>query len=59
LAVVEEVSGQSMSQFKLWYHQAGTPQLDVTRSYDAKSRSLKLMVRQSLPTTPGQALKKT
>jgi aminopeptidase N len=58
LTVVEEVSGQSMSQFRLWYQQAGTPQLDVVRSYDASSRSLKLTVQQTLPNTPGQESKK-
>ncbi|WP_141735858.1 aminopeptidase N [Oligoflexus tunisiensis] len=58
LAVVEEVSGQSMSQFKLWYQQAGTPQVDVQRRYDAASRSLTLTVQQTLPTTPEQSSKK-
>ncbi|MDQ3230310.1 MAG: DUF3458 domain-containing protein, partial [Pseudobdellovibrionaceae bacterium] len=58
LTVVEEVSGQSMTQFKLWYQQAGTPQVDVQRSYDASSRSLKLIVQQTLPETPGQVNKK-
>jgi aminopeptidase N len=58
LAVVEEVSGQSMSQFKLWYQQAGTPQVSVTRSYNASARSLTLSVQQTLPTTPGQTSKK-
>jgi aminopeptidase N len=57
LAVVEEVSGQSMSQFKLWYHQAGTPQIEVQRTYDAAARTFKLNVQQTLPVTPGQTNK--
>jgi len=58
LAVIEEVSGQSMSQFKLWYQQAGTPLVKVHRQYDAGGKSLQLKVQQILPATPGQTQKK-
>ncbi len=58
LDVVEKVSGRSLAQFKLWYQQAGTPQLDVRRTYDAAKQSMTLKVRQTLPATPGQTQKK-
>src|SRR5690606_16096085 len=39
---------------KNWYHQAGTPRLDISGAYDADSRTYTLTVRQSCPPTPGQ-----
>lgn len=56
--VFEEVSGEDLSQFRLWYAQAGTPVLDVTGSYDAKQQLYTLTVKQSCPSTPGQPEKK-
>jgi aminopeptidase N len=47
-----------LKQFMLWYSQAGTPVLDVTSSYDAKAKTVKLRVEQSCPPTPGQKVKK-
>ena len=35
LKVFEDVSGRDLSQFALWYHQAGTPNLTVTTAHDA------------------------
>lgn len=55
---MEDASGIDMTQFMLWYTQAGTPVLDVTDSYDADSRRYVLEVRQSCPETPGQTDKK-
>jgi aminopeptidase N len=51
---MEDASGRDLSQFKRWYSQAGTPQLEVEASYDEPGRSLSLRVRQSTPPTPGQ-----
>ena len=36
LKVFEDVSGRDLSQFALWYHQAGTPNLTVSTSYNAR-----------------------
>jgi len=44
-------------QFRRWYHQAGTPQLQIERHWDGEQGSLRLSVRQSTPPTPGQAQK--
>ncbi len=45
------------AQFRRWYHQAGTPQLEIERHWDGDSGSLLLVVRQQTPPTPGQASK--
>ncbi|MFA5041391.1 MAG: aminopeptidase N [Bdellovibrionales bacterium] len=47
-----------LSQFMLWYKQAGTPVLDVTSQYDAKEKTLMLVVKQSCKPTPGQQVKR-
>ena len=52
-----DASGTDLSQFKLWYDQAGTPVLDVESEYDAARESYALTVRQSCPPTPGQEKK--
>jgi aminopeptidase N len=43
-----------LSQFKLWYSQAGTPRLDIRSHYEDGSGELRLQVHQSCPDTPGQ-----
>ncbi|MDP2285025.1 MAG: aminopeptidase N [Pseudohongiella sp.] len=54
---MEEVSGVDLTQFRRWYTQAGTPQLQVTGHYDASAQTYELLVRQSCPPTPDQAHK--
>jgi aminopeptidase N len=51
---MEDANGIDLSQFTLWYSQAGTPELTVTRSYDAKDKSYRLTIRQATAATPGQ-----
>jgi aminopeptidase N len=58
LAVFEQASGQDLSQFALWYSQAGTPSVVVTSNYHAARKELSLSVEQSCPATPGQPTKK-
>jgi len=55
---MEEVSGRDLSQFRLWYSQAGTPELHVSDRYDADRQQYSLTLRQHIPATPGQAEKK-
>ncbi len=57
IACFEEVSGRDLSQFKLWYSQAGTPRLQVVEKYNADSRTYTLTFRQTTPPTPGQPAK--
>ncbi|MDD4617181.1 MAG: aminopeptidase N, partial [Alphaproteobacteria bacterium] len=47
-----------LSQFLLWYKQAGTPVLDVASDYDPDAKRLTLTVSQSCKRTPGQPVKK-
>src|SRR6185437_7336409 len=35
----EETSGRDLSQFRLWYRQAGTPRITAEGNYDAKIRT--------------------
>lgn len=53
-AVMEEASGIDLSQFKLWYSQAGTPAITVKDSYDADAQTYSLTLSQETPPTPGQ-----
>jgi len=51
---MEDASGRDLGQFRRWYSQAGTPELEVSDDYDAEQRTYTLSVRQSCPPTPGQ-----
>lgn len=47
-----------LSQFMLWYEQAGTPQISVSSNYDAQKQEYTLLFKQSIPDTPEQTNKK-
>ena len=51
---MEDASGVDLSQFRLWYSQAGTPQISVKLDRDPASASATLQLRQRIPDTPGQ-----
>ena len=51
---MEDASGVDLTQFRLWYSQAGTPSLEIEGSYDAASRRYAMTVSQSVPETPGR-----
>ena len=55
---MEDANQADLSQFRRWYTQAGTPELQVARSYDAKARAYTLTISQKTPPTPGQPSKK-
>jgi aminopeptidase N len=50
----EDSSGRDLTQFRLWYRQAGTPQISAEGIYDARARTYTLTLSQTLGTTPGQ-----
>jgi aminopeptidase N len=50
----EDVSGRKLDQFRLWYSQAGTPELRAEGSFDAASGKYTLNLSQRIPATPGQ-----
>lgn len=54
VTIMEDVSGIDLTQFRLWYSQAGTPVVDVQDDYDAKRKLYTLTITQSTPPTPGQ-----
>jgi aminopeptidase N len=54
----EDANGADLSQFSLWYHQAGTPLVTVAETWDAETGTMTLTLEQSLATTPSQASKK-
>ncbi|MCP8897004.1 aminopeptidase N [Shinella daejeonensis] len=53
----ETASGRDLSQFSLWYHQAGTPLVSVSTAHDAVNGVFTLSLEQMIPPTPGQSLK--
>jgi aminopeptidase N len=53
-----DVSGRVFSQFMLWYTQAGTPEVVVAPHYDARAKTYRLDIKQTVPPTPGQPDKK-
>ena len=54
----EDASGVDLAQFRLWYSQAGTPEIVAKLRYDKDKKSAQLDVEQILPPTPGQSTKK-
>ena len=56
IACFADVSGRDLSQFMLWYEQAGTPTVTVDSHY--KDGVLTLDLTQTVPDTPGQSNKK-
>jgi len=54
----EDVSGRDLTQFSLWYHQAGTPLVTASCAYDADRKTFTLSLEQMVPATPGQTTKK-
>jgi aminopeptidase N len=58
IAVMEEASEIDLSQFKLWYSQAGTPEIKFSENYNSENNVYKLVLEQFIPNTPGQKNKK-
>src|SRR5258705_2914436 len=52
-----DTAGTDRTQYKLWYSQAGTPEVVVTGTDDAKARTCTLALAQMLRPTPGQSVK--
>ncbi len=54
VCAMEDAAGADLAQFRLWYSQAGSPELHVERRYDPGAGTCTLTVRQDCPPTPGQ-----
>jgi aminopeptidase N len=57
-ACFEAASGRDLSQFALWWSQAGTPRVAVEEAWDEAAGRYALTLRQSTPPTPGQPEKR-
>ncbi len=57
VAAMEEAGSIDLRQFKNWYRQAGTPQIEYSEVYDAEDKTLTLTLSQSCAPTPGQDTK--
>ena len=55
---MQDASGIDLSQFRLWYSQAGTPEIAIKGTYDAAAKKYTLSMEQEIPDTPGQTDKK-
>ena len=55
---MEDGSGRDLGQFRLWYSQAGTPELEIKTQLDTDNGQLQLEITQHTPATPGQQTKK-
>ena len=50
---MEEASGIDLTQFRLWYSQAGTPRVRATLSHEPAGGRALLTLEQTVPPTPG------
>ncbi|MDG3574828.1 aminopeptidase N [Rhizobium sp. YJ-22] len=53
----EDATGRDLTQFSLWYSQAGTPVVTASGAYDATNATFSLSLEQMIPATPGQSAK--
>jgi len=51
---MENTNAVELKQFRLWYTQAGTPELNVETSYRQETKQFVLRIEQTIPDTPGQ-----
>ncbi|MFZ2486361.1 MAG: aminopeptidase N [Candidatus Rickettsiella isopodorum] len=55
---IEKGSGYDLQQFRRWYKQPGTPELQVDYHYSPEEKTFDLILKQHCPATPGQPTKK-
>ncbi|MEQ1541867.1 MAG: aminopeptidase N [Novosphingobium sp.] len=55
IAAIEDGAGIDLTQFRLWYSQAGTPRVEVRLTHSGTTATLTLT--QTVPPTPGQDAK--
>jgi len=51
---MQDASGVDLESFRLWYHQAGTPEVSVEDAYDPVTKRYSMTIRQATKPTPGQ-----
>jgi len=55
---MQDASGVDLTQFRRWYHQAGTPVCEIEMTYDEGQQTLTLHAKQSCDSTPDGSEKK-
>ncbi len=58
IKAMEDASDIDLKQFRLWYTQAGTPEVKARSHYDPGKQTFRLTLSQTCPPTPGQDIKK-
>jgi aminopeptidase N len=54
---IEDANKVDLSQFRLWYSQAGTPVLTIEGRYNLSQQTYSLSIKQHCPATPDQQVK--
>lgn len=54
VSAMERASGVDLTQFRRWYSQSGTPELNITDEYDANTLTYRLHINQMTPPTLDQ-----
>jgi aminopeptidase N len=54
VSAMEDANKADLRRFRLWYSQAGTPEIKVSDHYDAGKQHYLLTIKQVCPPTPGQ-----
>ncbi len=49
VSAMQDANNVDLSQFRLWYSQAGTPKIHVEQNYNAENKTFSLMLSQSYP----------
>ncbi|QTA83662.1 Aminopeptidase N [Desulfonema limicola] len=55
---MEDANQADLRQFRLWYSQAGTPEISVKRAYNHKNKTYSMTFTQKCPPSPGMSEKK-
>ncbi|MBW1809830.1 MAG: aminopeptidase N [Deltaproteobacteria bacterium] len=58
IQAMQDASRADLSQFKLWYSQAGTPELEIDEEYNEQNKSYRLTIEQTCPVTADQSQEK-
>jgi aminopeptidase N len=54
VAAMQDASSVDLGHFRLWYEQAGTPEITLADRWDADAHAYELDLAQKVPPTPGQ-----
>src|SRR5215467_11585572 len=57
VACFADAANYDLTQFMLWYRQAGTPEIVAQGHHDAGAKTYTLEISQTVPPTPGQPVK--